>query len=71
MKGELPPDGLPTLVKLSPMHFACNSAFQGKIRVDFEAHVTVLSYGHLRDLNTSAHEVAQEEDASSHVMHSG
>ena len=31
-KGEPPPEGFSTLVKLSPLHFACNAAFWGNRR---------------------------------------
>ena len=69
-KGYLHPDGLPTLINLSPLHFVCNTAFRGMSREEFKAHVTALSSGHPRDLDTSAHEVAQEEDADSCLIRS-
>ena len=38
-KGEILADGLLTLVKLNPLHFALNSLFQGTDRAEFEMHV--------------------------------
>ena len=34
VKGDIPSEGLPTLIKLLPLHFACNTAFRGTIRDD-------------------------------------
>ena len=63
MKGDLPQEGIPTLVKFSPLHFACNTAFWETIQEEFEVHVIELSSGHLLNLDTSAHKVTQEEDS--------
>ena len=65
VKGEIPSEGLTNLVKLTPLHFACYTAFWGTIWEEFEVHVTALNSSHLRNLNTSAHKVAQEEDEGS------
>ena len=70
MKGGLPLDGLPTLVKLLSLQFVCNAALQGTSLEEFEAQVTALSFVHLRDIDTSAHKVSQEEDADSRVVRS-
>ena len=65
VKGELPSEGLPTLVKLSPLHFSCNMTFRGMSRYEFEVHINALAPSHLREHDTSAHKVAQEEDEGS------
>ena len=58
VKGDLPSKGIPTLVKLTPRNFACNTSLRGTSREEFEVHVTALNSIHLRNLNTYAHEVA-------------
>ena len=68
VKGELTSKGLPTLAKILLLHFACNTAFWGMIRGNFEVHVTALASGHLHDLNNSVHEVDLDEDDGSHVV---
>ena len=47
VKGELPSEGLPTLVKLLPIHTARNTTFWGTSWEEFEVHVTALDYVHL------------------------
>ena len=69
-KGKLHPEGLPSLVKISTLYFACNTAFQEKSRGWFEANVITLSSGHLCDLTTSTEKVAKEEDANSRIIRS-
>ena len=69
-KGDLPPDGLPTIVKLLPLHFACNMAFQGTFQEKLGVHVTALSSCHPRYLDILLHKVAQEEIAGSRIVRS-
>ena len=59
-KGDINIPPLLTLVNILPLHFACNASFRGTSREEFEVHFTALSSGHLRNLNKSDHEVAQE-----------
>ena len=52
------------------LHFACNAFFRGTIREEFKAHVAVISSGHPRDLDTSVHNITQENGAESWVVRS-
>ena len=61
MKGELPFEGLPIVLNITSLHFACNAAFRGTIQEKFEVHVTALNSSYLLNLNTFAQEVAREE----------
>ena len=70
MKGELPSEGLPTLSKLSPLQFACNTPLRGTIQDKFEVHVTSVASNHLRNIDTSNQKVSREEDDDSHVVRS-
>ena len=58
------------LVKLSPLHFSYNTAFQGTSCRDFETHITSISSCHPRNFDTTTHEVATEEDEGSRIMRS-
>ena len=62
VKGEIPSDGLPTLVKLTPLHFTLNTSFRGTDWKDFEMHVKPLSSIHFRDFDITDHQVAARED---------
>ena len=70
MKGNIPVNWLQIFVKLYPLHFACNTAFQGTIRNEFETQFTSLSYCHPRDINVTPHKFATKEDAGSRIMRS-
>ena len=70
MKGGILADGLSTLVKLIPLHFALNVSFWRTGRTEFDMHVTSLSSVHLRDLYNTAHQVAAEEDEGLRVVRS-
>ena len=70
VKGELPCEGLPTLVKLLPLQFTCNTSFQGTRQDEFEVHVIALTSSHLHDIGTSTHEVFLEEYEDSRIVRS-
>ena len=69
-KGEIPTDGISTLVKLTLLHFALNALFRGIDRSEFDMHVALLSSVNPCDLDATTHQVATEEDEGSCVMRS-
>ena len=61
VKGEIPADGLPTLVKLSPLHFGLKILFQENGWAEFEMALTLLSSFHPRYFYVTSHQVAAVE----------
>ena len=68
VKGCIPSNELPTLVKLTPHHFALNTSFQGTDRAEFEMHATSLYSIHPRYFDATAHQVAAVEDEGLHAV---
>ena len=60
--GEVPEDGLPFFVSLSPIDFSSIDPFYGTTMEEFESHVTGLTSTLQRDLDTNAHPVSVKDD---------
>ena len=71
VRGDIPSDGLPTIVRLEAIHFAANSSFMGTLRLDFEGHLAGLTSSFPRDFRDSAHQPAIEgEDDGARLVKS-
>ena len=55
IRGEIPDDGLPTIMRLEAIHFAANSSFVGTPRLYFKGHFAGLKFSLLREFKDSAH----------------
>ena len=60
--GEIPDEGFPAITRLTPMLFAANTPFTGTSASEFEAHATSLSSVDPRNLDSCAHQPAEEDD---------
>ena len=68
VKGEIPDNGLLTLVNLTPFHFALNTLFQGTDRSKFNMHITSISSTNPRELDANAHQVPAVDDEGSRIV---
>ena len=70
LRGEIPTEGLPTVVRLEAIHFASNYEFLGTARLEFIVHLAGVNSVLPRDLEDQAHEVAAETDEGSRTVRS-
>ena len=59
--GEILREGFPILTKLKSMLFVTNTTFTGTFLSEYEAYITSLHSIELRNFDSSAHKIAQEE----------
>jgi len=66
--GEIPEDGLPLFVSISPIDFSSIDPFYGTTMEEFESHVTGLPSTLQRDLDANAHPVSLKDDDGAHLI---
>ena len=70
LRGEIPTEGLPTVVRLEALHFAANSEFLGTARLEFTNHLNGVESALPRDLESEAHDVVAETDEGCRAVRS-
>ena len=55
IRGEIPADGLPAIMRIEAIHFAANSSFVGTLRLYFKGHLVGLNSSLLWEFKDSAH----------------
>ena len=69
--GDIPADGLPTIVRLEAIHFANNSSCVGELTLEFESILAWLTSSLLRDFEENSHQpVVEGEDDGVHLIKS-
>ena len=56
IRGKIPADGLPTIVRIEAIHFAANSSFVGTLQLEFKGHLSGLTSSLLQDFEDSDHQ---------------
>ena len=71
IQGDILDNRLPAIVRLKAIHFAANSSFVGTPRLDFEGHLSGLTFSLQQNFKDSAHEPAVEgEDDGARLVNS-
>ena len=66
IRGDIPADGIPAIMRLEAIHFAANSSFVGTLQLEFKGHLSGLTSSLLQDFEDSDHqpEVEGEDDGA-------